>query len=214
MGGWESLRVDLQRVLVESPGAFLFGPNPDSERRYEKRIRIGLAAWATDVAAELHSTYGDFVELEVGAMRFPAKELLVNAHALQLRGEPADGPGFGVEPLAPLTVRTGRDARPDVLVSNRTERTEVLITNGDLSSVVTDSSGAVVGRFTGPHTLARVGFEIAPHQSRPVPVLIGTASMVPELGYAVPPGEWTLVVVLRTEAGSMLLAPLDITVSE
>ena len=46
MGGWESLRVDLQRVLVESPGAFLFGPNPDSERRYEKRIRIGLAAWA------------------------------------------------------------------------------------------------------------------------------------------------------------------------
>ena len=214
MGGWESLRVDLQRVLVESPGAFLFGPNPDSERRYEKRIRIGLAAWAADIAAELHSTYGDFVELEVGAMRFPAKELLVNAHALQLRGEPADGAGFGVEPLAPLTIRTGRHVLLDVLVSNRTERTEVLITNGELSSVVTDSSGAVVGRFVGPHTLARVGFEIAPDQSRPVPVLIGTASMVPELGYAVPPGEWTLVVVLRTEAGSMLLAPLDLTVSE
>ena len=51
VGGWESLRVDLQRLIAESPGAFLFGPNPDSERRYEKRIRFGLAAWATDIAA-------------------------------------------------------------------------------------------------------------------------------------------------------------------
>jgi hypothetical protein len=214
VGGWESLRVDLQRLIAESPGAFLFGPNPDSERRYEKRIRIGLAAWATDIAAELHATYGEFVDLQVGAMRFPARELLGNPHTLQLQGEPAEGAGFGVEPPAPLAVRTGREAHRDVLVTNRTERTEVLITNGELSSVVTDSSGAVVGRFAGPHTLARVGFEVAPHQTRPVPLLIGTASMVPELGYAVPPGQWTLVVVLRTETGSMLLAPLDLTISE
>jgi hypothetical protein len=214
VGGWESLRVDLQRLIAESPGAFLFGPNPDSERRYEKRIRIGLAAWATDIAAELHATYGNFVDLQVGAMRFPARELLVNPHTLQLHGEPAEDAGFGVEPLAPLTVRSGRHAHRDLLITNRTERTEVLITNGELSSAVTNSSRAVVGRFAGPHTLARVGFEIAPQQTRPVPVLIGTASVVPELGYAVPPGQWTLVVVLHTETGSMLLAPVDLTVSE
>ena len=204
--------MDLRRLLEESPDAFMFLPDPDSERS-EKRIRIGLAAWATDIAAELHATYGDLVDLNVGAMRFPARELLVNPHTLQLRGEPAEGAGFGVEPRVPLTVRSGRDARREVLVTNRTERGEVLITNGELSSAVTDSSGAVVGRFAGPHALPRVGFEIAPHQSRPVPVLIGTASMVPDLGYAVPPGQWVLVVVLATETGSMLLAPLDITIA-
>ena len=213
MGGWDSLRVELRRLLEESPDAFMFLPDPDSERS-EKRIRIGLAAWATDIAADFHARYGDLLDLHVGMMRFPGRELLGNAHLLQVHGEPAEGAGFGVEPLAPLTVRSGRHAHRDLLITNRTERTELLITNGELSSAVTNSSGAVVGRFAGPHTLARVGFEIAPQQTRPVPVLIGTASMVPELGYAVPPGQWTLVVVLQTETGSMLLAPLDLTVSE
>jgi hypothetical protein len=204
--------VDLRRLLEESPDAFMFLPDPDSERS-EKRIRIGLAAWATDIAADFHARYGDLVDLHVGMMRFPGRELLGNAHLLQLRGEPAEGAGFGVESLVPLTVRTGRDARRDVLITNRTARTEVLITNGELASVVTDSSGAVVGRSAGPHPLPRIGFEIPPHQTRPVPVWIGTASMVPDLGYAVPPGQWVLVVVLQTETGTMLLAPLDITIT-
>lgn len=147
-------------------------------------------------------------------MRFPARELSVNPHGPELRGELAEDAGIDVEPLAPLTVRTGRHARLEVLITNRTGRTEVLFSNGALSSVVTDGSGSVVGRFVGPQYARRVGFEIAPHQTRPVPVLIGTASVVPELGYAVPPGQWTLVVELHTEAGSMLLAPLDVTVSE
>jgi hypothetical protein len=201
-------------LLAEAPGAFRFGPDPDSERRSETRIRIGLAAWATDIAAEMHATYGDFVDLHVGAMRFPTRELLVNVHALQLRGEPAGEAGFEVEALAPLVVRTGHDARRDVLVTNRTARAEVLITNGELSAEVVDGSGGVVGLFPGPHTLARVGFEVGPHESRPVPLMVGTASVVPELGYAVPPGEWRLVVVLQTETGSLLLAPLDITITE
>jgi hypothetical protein len=37
--------------------------------------------------------------------------------------------------------------------------------------------------------------------------------MVPELGYAVPPGQWKLVVVLATETGTMLLAPLELTIT-
>jgi hypothetical protein len=208
------LRLDLRRLGAESPGALVVLPNPETERRSETRFRIVLAAWATDIAAELNTTYGELVELHVGAMRYPARELSVDPHGPELCGQPAEDAGFDVEPLIPLTVQTGRHAQLEVLVTNRTERTEVLISNGALSSVVTDGSGSVVGRFVGPQYARRVGFEIAPEQTRPVPVRIGTASMVPELGYAVPPGQWTLVVVLQTETGTLLLAPLDLTVSE
>ncbi|MBP2357043.1 hypothetical protein JOF29_008153 [Kribbella aluminosa] len=46
-----------------------------------------------------------------------------------------------------------------------------------------------------------------------MPVLIGTASMVPQLGYAVPPGRWSLVIALQTETGEGGLASLELTVT-
>lgn len=79
--------------------------------------------------------------------------------------------------------------------------------------MVVDGSGRVVGRFVGPHPLPRVGFEVEPYQSRLVPVLIGTAVVVPDLEYAVPPGQWTLVVVLATETGDVVRASLELTVT-
>lgn len=118
-----------------------------------------------------------------------------------------------MESMSPLTVRTGRDAGRDVLITNRTPQPQVLLTNGQLSSAVTDSSGRVVGRYVGPHPLPLVGFEIEPQQSRPVPVWIGTASVVPDLEYAVPPGHWGLTVELQTESGNQLLAPLELTIT-
>ncbi|HET6741840.1 MAG TPA: hypothetical protein VFH76_23010 [Kribbella sp.] len=46
-----------------------------------------------------------------------------------------------------------------------------------------------------------------------MPVLIGTAVVVPDLEYAVPPGLWGLVVVLATESGVVLRASLELTVT-
>jgi hypothetical protein len=37
--------------------------------------------------------------------------------------------------------------------------------------------------------------------------------VVPDLGYAVPPGQWGLVIALQTDNGSMLSAPLEITIT-
>jgi hypothetical protein len=187
-------------------------PGPDRERS-EKRFHIDMAAWATDIAATLNAKYGSLVDLRVGAMTFPARQLWVSEYAHQLHGAPAEPDGLDVEPLSPLTVRTGRFTRQDVLVTNRAAHRQVLATAGDLQSAVTDSSGSVVGRYVGPHTAKRVEFWIEPHQSRPVPVLIGTASMVPDLGYAVPPGQWGLVIELQTDSGSMHLAPLELTIT-
>ena len=63
----------------------------------------------------------------------------------------------------------------------------------------------------GRHSLALVQIWIEPHQSCAVPVLIGTVSVVPDLGYAGPPGQWRLAIELQTDSGSMLSAPLEIT---
>jgi hypothetical protein len=46
-----------------------------------------------------------------------------------------------------------------------------------------------------------------------VAVLVGTASVVPELGYAVPPGQWVLEIGLATETGALRLVPLAMTVT-
>jgi hypothetical protein len=35
--------------------------------------------------------------------------------------------------------------------------------------------------------------------------------MVPDLGYAVPPGQWRLVIALQTDNGNTLTEPLEIT---
>jgi hypothetical protein len=212
MAGWESLRADLRRLLEESPDALVAFPDPGSQR-YEQRIHIKLAAWATDIAATLNARYGDLVDLRVGAMTFPARQLWVSEYVRQLHGAPAEPAGIDVEPQSPLTIHTGRSTHREVLVTNRTAREQVLLTNGALTSAVTDNSGTVVGLYVGPHTLARVGFAIEPHQSRPVSVLIGTASVVPDLGYAVPPGQWRLVIELQTDNGNMVAAPLEITIT-
>jgi hypothetical protein len=216
MAGWESLRADLRRLLEESPDALMVFQDPDSEQR-GRPIHLELAAWATDFAAALNAKYGSLVDLRVGAMTFPAGQLWLKKrwyeHWYQLRGAPAEHAGLDVEPLSPLTIRTGRFAYRDVLVTNRAAYEQVLVTNGALASAVADNSGAVVGLYVGPHSLARVGFAIEPHQSRPVPVLIGTASVVPDLGYAVPPGQWWLVIALATDTGVTLRAQLEITIT-
>lgn len=210
MPGWESLRVDLRRLGEESPGALVVGPSHESERR-EPRFYIQLAPWATDIAATLNAKYADLLDLRVGAMTFPAGELWVHEDA-RSHAAPSEPAGLEVESLSPLSVRTGRHTHDNVLVANRSAHRHVLATNGKLRSAVTDSSGRVVGLYVGPQNAKRVEFWIEPHQSQPVPVLIGTASMVPDLGYAVPPGRWSLVIALQTDSGPMRSAPLEITV--
>jgi hypothetical protein len=212
MAGWESLRVDLRRLYEESPDALMAGPDPDSER-YEQRIQIELAAWATDIAATLHAKYGDLVDMRVGAMAYPAGELWRGERWDQLPGAPAESVGLEVSSMSPLSVRSGRLAHRVVLVTNRASYRHVLSTNGEMTSAVTDSSGNVVGTYVGPHSLASLRFQVEPHESRPLPVLIDTAAVVPDLAYAVPPGQWGLVVELQTDSGSLRSAPLDLTVT-
>lgn len=114
--------MELRRLLEEAPGALVVLPDPDSERRYEKRVRIELAAWATDIAGELHAAYGDFLDLRVGAKLFPTGKL-VHERRNEIRGEPAEAAGLVVEAPTALSVQSGRHARREVRVTNRTPGT-------------------------------------------------------------------------------------------
>ena len=78
-----------------------------------------------------------------------------------------------------------------MLVTNHLTTEITLATNGTITAAVTDpGSGGVVGGFIGWQTLPLILFRVAPGGSERVPLLIGTTSSTPRLGYAIPPGTW------------------------
>lgn len=53
--------------------------------------------------------------------------------------------------------------------------------------------------IAGPQIAPLIMFGVAPGATGRIPLLIGTASFTPELGYAVPPGSWGIQVPLDLE---------------
>lgn len=67
---WEEVRHELLRISETRPDVLMGQPSPAPGYR-RPPFHIGLAAYATDVAAELHRRFGAFVALQVGAMQYP-----------------------------------------------------------------------------------------------------------------------------------------------
>ena len=212
MPGWAELRDDLRRISRETPEALVSYPDPREERPGEDRFAIGLVAWATDIATVLHEKYGAAVELAVGAMSFPDQQFFAG-RLLELPETQAASVGLSVEPVSPLSVRTGRFTMAQVRVVNDSSTQQVLGTNRQLQSAVVDEAGAVVGRFTGAQNLIFQAYPVPADGSTEVPVLIGTDSLAPRLGYAVPPGQWRLVVLMDVDRVEAVSAPLPLTVT-
>ena len=117
-----------------------------------------------------------------------------------------DGPGFG-------PVRVFADAR--AAGPNRSGAGLAIATNGAVTaSVVDPGTGEVVGGYAGWQTAPLVTFEVGPGETKRIPLLIGTASLAPRLGYAVPPGNWGLRAGLDLRDDSRGLTPvLPLTVA-
>jgi hypothetical protein len=206
-------RRDLRRLIVEVPDALTGFVDPDGAWPAGERPSLGLAAWAVDIAADLHAKYGDEVELEVGAMPYPNEGFRPDPHLVQRHGAPAAEGGLSVELVTPLEILSGYSATVSTLVANDGSTEHTLSTNGHLQCAVVDQDREVVGRYTGPQRLPMVRFRVEPGQHTEVPVLVGTDSLDPALGYAVPPGKWAIVVELPTSDGLLLSTPLPITVT-
>jgi hypothetical protein len=76
-----------------------------------------------------------------------------------------------------------------LLVGNLTRQRLTFL--GHLTAVVVDPhTGQVVGGFAGAQAAAAVPCRVAAGATDRIPLLIGTASFTPELGYILPPGSW------------------------
>jgi hypothetical protein len=191
MTAWDELRVILTRLRDEQPDDLLGFPNPRRQEGQPPPYRIRLAPTAVVVAEDLHTRFGDSVDLMVGALPYPP-------------GRPPRWPPFTEPPAellspqqatveldGPAVVRSGHTLRHGLLLRNHSGDDLKIATNGHLTTAVVDPAiGEVVGGFAGMQALPLMIFRVAPGQSEQIPLLTGTASFTPRLGYAVPPGAW------------------------
>jgi len=190
---WDELKVVLVR-LSEQPGALTSFPMPEVDEGRVPPFRIDLAPWAVTTAEELHRQFGDDVELRVGALPYPPGPEPHPRPVTTPLPDLLDSREITVELDGPAVARSGHTLRHSLLVRNLSGR-ELQI--GPVTAAVVDpQTGEVVGGFSGWHTAALVIVRVAAGATEPIPLLIGTASSTPRLGYVVPAGEWGIQVTL------------------
>jgi hypothetical protein len=205
MTAWNAVKAELTRLLDEQPDALTSYPDPRSDRDRIPPFRIHLAAWATDVAEHLHGQFGDDVRLQVGAQPYPPEPAEPAAIPPDAR-PPA--PDIAFELVGQLTVRSGHRVTHRIRITNNGDTTIGFGSNGQLIADITrPRTGRVVGGYTGAQTLKLVSFALEPGQTREIPLLVGTASFDPALGYAIPPGAWTIRVTLALWDGRTVTTP-------
>ena len=197
MAVWDELKVVLVRLRDEQPGPLMQYPMPEVDEGRQPPFEVRLEPWAAATAEELHRQFGDDVELTVGALAYPPGR--------QPPPRPAPDPPPGLldpreitaELDGPAAVRSGHTLCHGLLVGNLTRQELTIATNGQVTAVVVDPrTGQAVGGYAGFQTLAGIFFRVAAGATERIPLLIGTASFTPELGYILPPGSWGIQVPL------------------
>jgi hypothetical protein len=200
---WDELRPILARLRDGQGGTLLEFPDPRDEEGQPPPYQITLAPTAVAIAQDLHRQFGDSVRLTVGCLPYPPGRQPDPPRDHLIRQPPGEmlGPEEAEVRLdGPATVRSGETLRHALLVRNLTGRVLPIATNGNLTAVVVDPQiGQVVGGFAGAQTMPLIMFPVAPGNTERIPLLIGTASFRPDLGYTVPPGSWGIQVPLDLE---------------
>jgi hypothetical protein len=76
-------------------------------------------------------------------------------------------------------------------------------------------TGTVVGGFVGAQTAQLFKYSLPSMTTVRVPLLVGTASARPEIGYAVPPGNWMIDAIIKLhDVGERRLPPMPIVICE
>ncbi len=216
MATWDELRIMLARLAQASPGPLASWPDPGDDTARQPPFRIQLEPWAVEVAADLQARFGADVELTVGVLRYPQRTLVGGPAGWPPAPPPeADPAEIEIALDGPLRIRSGHLARRGLLVGNHGARELRIDTSGELIPAVVDPvSGQQAGGYWGAVPAMLMTFTVAPGATERIPLLVGTASFVPELGYAVPPGEWGIQAELAPAAGAAVrtqVLPLTVT---
>jgi hypothetical protein len=190
---WDELEAVLVSLRDQQPSPLIQSPTPEVDEGRQPPFTIRLAPWAAATAAELHEQFGDDVDLTVGALPYPPGRPLARPRAARPPADPLDPNEVTADLDGPAVVRSGRTLHHGLLLRNLTAAELQIATNGQVTATVVDPrTGEVVGGFAGFQVLPLKIFHVAPGQTERIPLLIGTASSTPSLGYTIPPGEWGL----------------------
>jgi hypothetical protein len=189
---WDELRTTLIRLRAEQPDVLLGFPNPSRQEGQPPPHQIMLAPTAIAVAEDLHTRFGDSVQLTVGALPYPPRRQPRWPLDTEPPAELLSPQQATVELDGAAAVRSGHTLRHGLLLHNHSgDDLQIPTTNGQLTTAIVDpATGEVVGGFAGAQALPLITYRVAPGQTEPIPLLTGTASFTPRLGYAVPPGSW------------------------
>ena len=188
---WDELKAVLTRLRDQQPGTLALFPEPEVDEGRQPPFTIHLAAWATAAAEQLHRQFGGNVDLTVGALPYPPGRQLDRPPAPRPHLDLLDPQEITAELDGPAVVRSGETLQHGLLLGNRTGHELQIATNGQVTAAIIDpQTSEVVGGFSGFQTRALIVFRVAPGQTRRIPLLIGSASFTPRLGYTVPAGEW------------------------
>jgi hypothetical protein len=192
MTTWDELRVILTRLRDQQPDDLQGFPDPSRPEGQPPPYQITLAPTAVAVAEDLQTRFGGDVELTVGALPYPPGRPARWPPITEPQADLLSPHQATVELDGPAIVRSGHTLRHALLLQNRSgDDLRIATTNGQLTTAVVDPvTGAVVGGFAGAQALPLITYQVAPGQTEPIPLLTGTASFTPRLGYAVPPGSW------------------------
>ena len=191
MAVWDELKVVLVRLRDEQPGPPMQYPMPEVDEGRQPPFEVRLEPWAAATAEELHRQFGDDLELTVGALPYPPGRLSPPSPAADPPVDLLDPDEIAAEVDGPAVVRSGHTLRHGLLLRNRAGRELQIATNGQVTATVVDPhTGEVVGGYGGFQQLPLIIVRVPPAQTGQVPLLIGTASCTPRLGYTIPPGDW------------------------
>jgi hypothetical protein len=204
MAVWDELKVVLARLRDQQPDTLTQWPMLDVDEGTQPPFTIRLAPWATATAEELHRQFGADIELTVGALPYPLGRKPTQPLAASPPAGLLDPHETAVRLDGPAVVSSGHTLQHGLLLQNLTGRELQIATNGQVTAVVVDPhTGEVVGGYAGFQQLPLIIFRVAPGQTERVPLLIGTASCTPRLGYTIPPGDWGI------QAGLKFVPPHD-----
>lgn len=215
MTTWDDLKPVLIRLAAADPMPLISWPDPGHDDDREPPFAVALEPWAAQVAQQLHERFGGDLQLTVGALRYPECVPMVPLEAAPQVPE-LDPEQLTVALDGPLTVRSGEMAHHGLLVHNLGRHDVLIGTTGELiADVVDPATGDVVGGYSGAVRLMLQIFTVAPDKQERIPMLVATASLVPDLGYAIPPGQWGVRATLDPAAGSPVRTPsLPLTVTD
>jgi hypothetical protein len=173
---------------------------------------VGVRIWADQVgvAATLHQRYGDAVSIVVGYLPYPDIEsgdadLLAARNRSHETATLSDEVSLSLE--KGIEIRSGSHLRSQLTIRN--ESSIELLAGKLVPTVVDPSNGRTVGGYEGAITMEMRRYEVPAGTMKGVPIIIGTASTRPELGWAVPPGLWAIRVLLQLgDRGFQRLVPI------